>query len=60
MLQSHDPYKWTLDLPPGSLCSIGWSKNENVDEEGKSTSGRPNEDRLVEVCVVNEVLCWVV
>ena len=43
--QSHDPYKWTLDLPHGSQCSIGWSRSENVDSEGKSSTGRPNEDR---------------
>ena len=49
IVQSHDPYKWTLDLPPGSQCSIGWSRNEHVDNEGKSSGGRQNEDRWVEI-----------
>ena len=40
-----DPDKWTLNLPPGPDCSVGYSSNEFVSEDGSSLPGRENEDK---------------
>ena len=42
-----DPDKWTLNLPPGPDCSVGYSSNEFVSEDGSSLPGRENEDKYV-------------
>ena len=43
--QMADPDKWTLNLPPGPDCSVGYSSNEFVSEDGSSLPGRENEDK---------------